>query len=87
MTNADVLTAQFSIVVYNPTELAQHLQYALSYQDHDKTVRLQALTATLEQHYDYRTPNLNDLVDVEPTTLWDWMRRHWTAPPPSGSGS
>jgi hypothetical protein len=73
--------------VYNPTELAQHLQYAVQYQDQTKAVRLQALTATLEQHYDYRTPNLNDLVDVEPTTLWEWMRRHWTTPPASGSGS
>ena len=83
---ANSAAAQFSIVVFNPTELAQHLNYAVQYQDRDRAVRLQALTAAAERHYDYRSPNLNSLVDVVPMTLWDWMRRHWTTPSASGSG-
>lgn len=85
---ADEFLAQFSIVVYTPTELAQHLQYALLYQeDRSKVLRLQALNATLEQHYDYRTVNLNDLVTVQPMSLWDWMRHHWAPEPASGPSS
>jgi hypothetical protein len=73
-------TAQFSIVSYTPPQLIQNLQDAQNYQNHARKVYLQALMATANRHYDYTNANLNDALNLQPISFWDWLRNHWSPP-------
>jgi hypothetical protein len=63
-----------------PTDLQQHIEYATYYQDWGRVARMHELAATAQRRYDFTNPNLNQLVNVVPTTFWEWLSAHWAAP-------
>lgn len=77
------LGTQFRTAVYDWNQLAPHLVHAMSEEDWAKARRMQALIATAERRYDYSSTtsgsheNLNELMDVEPTTFWEWLNEEW----------
>ena len=76
----DLLTfsgALFSTDVIQARDLPAHLQHATYYQDYAKASRIQELIATEQRRYDFTQPNLNPLVNVVPTSFWDWISAHW----------
>ena len=72
--------AKFAVVSYTPQQLNQSLQDAESYQNHTRTVYLQTLMATANRQYDFSSTNLNDVLNLQPVSLWDWLWRHWGPP-------
>jgi hypothetical protein len=71
----------FSTDVIEPQDLAAHLQHATYYQDYPKVARIQELIATEQRRYDFATPNLNPLVNVQPVSFWNWLTTQWGVPP------
>jgi nucleoside-diphosphate-sugar epimerase len=71
----------FSTDVIEPQDLAAHLQHATYYQDYPKVARIQELIATEQRRYDFATPNLNPLVNVQPVSFWNWLTAEWGVPP------
>ncbi|KAF8857786.1 isoflavone reductase family protein-like protein [Acephala macrosclerotiorum] len=71
--------ATFFTEVIAPGDLPAHLDFANYHQDYAKVARIQELIATEQRRYDFRQPNLNALVSVEPEPFWDWLRDHWGA--------
>lgn len=73
---------QFIINVYAITYIVQQIMDAELRQDRARIAILQNLKATAEQKYDWRTTNLNALVEdvVQPEPFWDWLYRQWSPP-------
>ncbi len=74
-----MIKGTFHVFDYTPNELTEHLQYALASDDHLRVLRLQALVATANRHYDFSQPTLNQQVagQVTPVTFRDWLARNW----------
>lgn len=64
----------FTTDVIQAGDLQAHIEHADFYQQYDKLNRMHELQATEKGRYDFENPNLNALVDVEPTSFWDWLR-------------
>lgn len=69
--------SQFNTEIIQAKDLQSHLDFAVYYQDHTKAARIQELIATEQRRYDFREPNLNALVNVVPTSFWDWLHNNW----------
>jgi hypothetical protein len=75
--NHSHLGAQFSTDVIKAKDLNQHLDYAVYHQDYAKEAHIRELIATEQRRYDFTNPNLNNLVDVQPKSFWDWLTENW----------
>lgn len=69
--------AQFLTEEIQAGDLNAHLEYATYYQDWAKVARMHELIASERRGYDFTTPNLNPLVNVQPVTFWAWISQHW----------
>lgn len=72
-------TAEFATEIIQARDLRAHLEHAEYYQDYATVAYIHELMATEQRRYDISQPNLNALVNVEPTPFWDWLRLHWGA--------
>jgi len=67
----------FETDVIQARDLTTHLDHASYYQDYSKVARIQELIATEQRRYDFTQPNLNALVNVVPTSFWNWLHSVW----------
>ncbi|RDW81938.1 NAD(P)-binding protein-12 [Coleophoma cylindrospora] len=68
---------QFATTTIPANDLQAHLNYATYYDDWAEVARLNELIATEQRRYDFSSPNLNALVNVQPISFWNWLCYHW----------
>ncbi|KAL2071205.1 hypothetical protein VTL71DRAFT_12440 [Oculimacula yallundae] len=67
----------FETDIIQAIDLNTHLEHATYYQDYTKVARISELIATEQRRYDFTQPNLNAVVNVVPTSFWDWLHNNW----------
>jgi len=77
--NAYQLSGQnFERAYYAPEALQDALTYARVTQDVREQLRLYTLIATAESRFDFRDPNLNSFVNIQPLRFAEWLRAKWS---------
>ncbi|KAI9873543.1 MAG: hypothetical protein M1830_000294, partial [Pleopsidium flavum] len=73
LVDAYTLSGQnFERASYAPEALQDALTYARFDQDVEEQLRLYTLIATAESRFDFRDPNLNGLVNIQPVSFAEW---------------
>ncbi|CAG8979532.1 hypothetical protein HYALB_00004985 [Hymenoscyphus albidus] len=64
-------------IVHQASALPAHLEYHSFHRNWTQLARFQELAATEQGRYNFSQPTLNQLVNVVPEPLWDWLYREW----------